>query len=558
MTGAELRLIVVIDTDRSKGENHINSDRCVLSDILTHSTAGLHLRRLSELNLPAEQKHLRFMKHTPPSLLAHPTFSRRCALQAGGLSLLGLGMPELQGLRAAGSADAVNASFGRAKSCIYIFLSGGLAQHESFDLKPQAPAEIRGEFTPIATQSSGLEICEHLPRLAVRSSRWSVVRSLTHPSNDHTRGHFFMLTGRSEVPVGFTGDRVAKPHDWPSIASVAGDAARRGLTVATASSSLPPAMVLPERLVHWSGGVIPGAYGGQMGPQRDPFFIEASPYGNPFWRGAYPEFTFANETKKAPATPDSRVYQAPSLTLPQGLDLGRLDARVSLLKGIDVQRQALEEAAAGRNYDQQRQAAIGLLADPHVRQAFDVTHADSATQERYGRNSFGWSLLMARRLVQAGVNLVQVNLGNNETWDTHGDAFPRLRDKLLPPTDRALSALLDDLHDSGMLDETLIVMAGEFGRTPKISTLPDSYPGPGRDHWGAVQSVFVAGGGTRGGAVVGASDRDGAYPVADPQTPESMAATIYHALGIPPSAAWYDGTNRPHQIYHAEPIAALI
>ncbi len=498
------------------------------------------------------------MKNSASSSLVHPTFPRRFALQAGALGLLGLGMHELRGLRGAESTDAVSASFGRAKSCIYIFLSGGLAQHESFDLKPQAPAEIRGEFTPIATQSPGMEICEHLPRLAARSSQWSVVRSLTHPSNDHTRGHYFMLTGRSDVPVGFTGDRVAKPIDWPSIASVAGDAARRGLTASGPPGSLPPAMVLPERLVHWSGGVIPGAYGGQMGPQRDPFFIEASPYGNPFWRGAYPEYTFANESKKPPAAPDARVYQAPSLTLPQGLDLGRLDARVSLLKGIDVQRRALEEAAAGRNYDQQRQAAIGLLADPKVRQAFDVTHADDATQERYGRNSFGWSLLMAHRLVQAGVNLIQVNLGNNETWDTHGNAFPRLKDKLLPPTDRALSALMDDLQHSGMLESTLIVMAGEFGRTPKISTLTESYSGPGRDHWGAVQSVFFAGGGTRGGTVVGASDRDGAYPVADPQTPESMAATIYHALGISPSAAWFDGTNRPHQIYHAEPIAALV
>ena len=490
-----------------------------------------------------------------PSLI-HPQFSRRVALQAGTLGLMGLGMHELPGLRAADSAPS-GTSFGRAKSCIYIFLSGGLAQHESFDLKPEAPAEIRGEFAPIATATPGMDICEHLPLLAQRSAQWSVVRSLTHPSNDHTAGHFFMLTGRSTPPPGFVGDRKARPSDWPAIASVAGDAARHGLTAEPASKYLPSAIVLPERLVHWSGGVIPGAYGGQMGPQRDPFFIEASPYGDPFWRGAYPEYTFANESKKPPAAADSRIYRAPSLTMPQGLNLTRLDARIALLKDIDCQRQALEDAAT-RNYDHQRQAAIGLLADPQVRQAFDVTQADGQTQERYGRNSFGWSLLMARRLVEAGVNLVQVNLGNNETWDTHGDAFPRLRDKLLPPTDRALTALMDDLNAAGLLDSTLIVMAGEFGRTPKISTLPASFFGPGRDHWGAVQSVFFAGGGLRGGTVVGASDRDGGYPVADPQTPESMAATIYHALGIAPDAAWHDGQNRPHQIYHAEPIAALI
>lgn len=489
-------------------------------------------------------------------LLAHPQFSRRVALQAGTLGLLGLGMHEMPPLRAAGLGKS-GTSFGRAKSCIYIFLSGGLAQHESFDLKPEAPAEIRGEFAPIATATPGMEICEHLPLLAKRSPQWSVVRSLTHPSNDHTAGHFFMLTGRSNTPPGFVGDRKPRPSDWPSIASVAGDAARHKLTAEPASEFLPSAIVLPERLVHWSGGVIPGAYGGQMGPQRDPFFIEASPYGDPMWRGAYPEFTFPNQSKNPPAAADTRIYRAPSLTMPQGLNLSRLDARVSLLKDIDRQRQELEDAAS-RNYDHQRQAAIGLLADPHVRQAFDVTQADAKTQERYGRNSYGWSLLMARRLVEAGVNLVQVNLGNNETWDTHGDAFPRLKDKLLPPTDRALTALMDDLQASGMLDSTLIVMAGEFGRTPKISTLADSFFGPGRDHWGAVQSVFFAGGGLRGGTVVGASDRDGAYPAADPQTPETMAATIYHALGISPSAAWHDGQNRPHQIYHAEPIAALI
>ena len=155
------------------------------------------------------------------------------------------------------------------------------------------------------------------------------------------------------------------------------------------------------------------------------------------------------------------------------------------------------------------------------------------------------------------MNLVQVNLGNNESWDTHGNAFPHLKDKLLPPTDRAVAALLDDLRDAGLLDSTLIVMAGEFGRTPKISLLPQHYKLPGRDHWGAVQSVFFAGGGVRGGNVIGASDKQGAYPVASPQKPENMAATIYQSLGIPATAAWLDAVDRPHHIYHGEPIAGL-
>jgi uncharacterized protein (DUF1501 family) len=177
---------------------------------------------------------------------------------------------------------------------------------------------------------------------------------------------------------------------------------------------------------------------------------------------------------------------------------------------------------------------------------------------RYGRNAFGWSLLMAARLVEAGVNLVQVNLGNNETWDTHGNAFPHLKEKLFPPTDRAVAALLDDLHERGLLDSTLIVMAGEFGRTPKVFGLPQHYKLPGRDHWGAAQTVFFAGGGVKGGRVIGATDKFGAYPATDPQTPENLAATIYSALGIPKVTMWPDTEGRPHHVYYGEPIRGLV
>lgn len=484
----------------------------------------------------------------------HPFVSRRTAVQAGAIGLLGLGVNHLSALRAAESVPAATPTgirAGSAKSCIYIFLSGGLSQHESFDPKPDAPADVRGEFQPIATRTPGIHICEHLPELARRSDEWAVVRSLTHPTNDHTAGHYYMLTGRSLPSPGFRGDRQPRPGDWPSIASLVGDA------LPARNHNLPPAIVLPERLVHWSGGVIPGAYGGMMGSKRDPFFVEASPYGNPFWRGAYPEFTFANETKKPPQEADSRIYQAPSITLAPGMTLDRLRGRTELLKSFDDQRRELERSATVQRYDEHRQSAVSLLSAPGVRQALDVTRAEEKIQERYGKNSFGWSLLMAFRLVQAGVNLVQVNLGNNETWDTHGEIFHRLRDKLLPPTERALGALLDDLRATGLFDSTLIVMASEFGRTPKLSTLPASFEKAGRDHWGAVQSVFFAGGGVRGGQVIGASDRIGAYPSASPQKPENMAATIYHALGIPATAAWHDEINRPHAIYYGAPIAEL-
>ena len=480
----------------------------------------------------------------------HPQISRRTAVQAGAIGLLGIGSNHLSPLRQA-AANAAPARERRAEACIYIFLSGGLAQQDTFDMKPQAPSEVRGEFQPIATATPGLQICEHLPMLAQRSQQWSLVRSLTHPSNSHTVGHYFMLTGRSVTSPGFKGDRVPRSSDWPAIASVVGDA------LPARNHNLPPAVVLPERLVHWSGGVIPGAYGGQMGRFRDPFFIEATNYGDPFWRGAYPEYTFFQLPKKDPKSATPTIYQAPNLRLPTDLNRRRIDHRLQLLNSLDQQQRAMERSANVVSYDQQRESAISLLASGEIRRAMDVKQVDAKTQERYGRNSFGWSLLMALRLVQAGVNLVQVNLGNNEAWDTHGDAFWRLREKLLPPTDRALAALLDDLQETGLLDTTLVVTGSEFGRTPKISHLAEHYKAPGRDHWGATQSVLLAGGGVTGGNVIGATDKICAYPVDQPQKPENFAATIYDALGIPPTAAWQDEFERPHQIYHGTPIPGL-
>jgi hypothetical protein len=465
-------------------------------------------------------------------------------LQAGSIGLLGLGLNHLAPLRALGAPDAAKAPT-KARTAVFIFLSGGLAQHDSFDMKPQAPDNIRGEFKPIRTATPGIEICEHLPLLAARSNRFALVRSLTHPSNDHSAGHHIMLTGRTQLPPGFSPNE-PRPTDWPSIAAVAGYAT-------AARNNLPPAVVLPEKLVHYSGRVIPGQFAGVMGRRQEPWFIEASPFHSTSY-GAYPQFQFDHQER---GNADKRVFQVPNLSLPQGVLERRFEGRLNLLAQIDEQRKQLEKATDRDTFDRYRQGAISLLADPKVRWAFDVTNAPEKEQERYGRNSFGWSLLMARRLVEAGVNLVQVNLGNDETWDTHGEAFPHLKDKLFPPTDRAVSALLDDLDENGLLETTLIVVAGEFGRTPKITHLPQYYKLPGRDHWGAVQTVFFAGGGVRGGTVVGSSDKIGAYPQSSPHTPEEMAATIYHALGIPPSAAWHDELDRPHHIYHGDPIRGL-
>jgi hypothetical protein len=355
-----------------------------------------------------------------------------------------------------------------------------------------------------------------------------------------------MLTGRTPAPPGFS-PNAPKRTDWPSIAAIV------NFVTHSRSDNLPPAVVLPERLVHNTGRVIPGQFAGLMGSHRDPWFIEASPFHNKSY-GAFPQYQFDHQER---GDKDERTFQAPNLSLPQGIDPPRFSGRTSLLANLQQQRAALDQAASTGTFDRLREGVISLLTDEKVKYAFDVTKADDKIQERYGKNSFGWSLLMARRLVEAGVNLVQVNLGNNESWDTHGEAFPHLKEKLLPPTDRALSALLDDLAASGLLESTLIVIAGEFGRTPKITHLPQHYKLPGRDHWGAVQTVFFAGGGVCGGTVIGSSDRIGGYPASDPQTPENMAATIYQALGIPATAAWHDEADRPHNIYYGEPIAGL-
>jgi len=470
-----------------------------------------------------------------------PSLTRRTMLQAGTVSLLGLGTNHLHALEDSSLFE------GSAKSIIYIFLSGGLGQQDSFDMKPEAPENIRGEFLPISTATPGVHICEHLPQLAKRSQHWSLIRSLTHPYNEHSEGHHVMLTGRTLKPPSFQATK-PMPDDWPSMASIIGDQL-------PSQNNLPPAVVLPEQLKHRTGRVIPGQFAGQMGSKRDPWFIDASPY-NSVTYGAFPEYEFHHARGKENNT--RLRFEAPNLTLPSELNFRRIDRRMNLLGQLENQRKTLDRDASTRSFDRYREGAISLLTDQRVRSAFDVTQADDNTQDRYGRHSFGWSLLMAKRLVEAGVRLVQVNLGNNETWDTHGNAFPSLKNFLFPPTDQAVSALLDDLAESGLLDETLIVMAGEFGRTPKVFGLPQHYKHPGRDHWGAAQSVFLAGGGVVGGRVIGSTDRQGGHPASDPQTPENLAATIYQCLGIPETAAWKDDLGRPHHIYHGKSISGLL
>jgi hypothetical protein len=269
----------------------------------------------------------------------------------------------------------------------------------------------------------------------------------------------------------------------------------------------------------------------------------------PLGNGACPHcFRFdGTPFQHEPAT----IFETPSLTLPGG-GADRLRGRVGLLEAIEEQRRGLDQGAAGERLDRHRQQALTVLNDPRTREAFAVERADERTLERYGRNKFGLSLLMAYRLVEAGVSLVQVNLGKNSSWDTHRRNFVNLRDNLFPYFDRSVSALLDDLADSGLLRDTLVIVTGEFGRTPRINR------DAGRDHWGSVMSLLLAGGGIQGGRVIGATDRLGAQPTADRQTPENLAATLYAALGIPHDTTWHDTDGRPYELYRAHPIPGLM
>jgi hypothetical protein len=481
--------------------------------------------------------------------MAAHSIARRSILKAGAIGAFGLDVANVSNLLAAEKTQDKKTE-SRAKSVLFIFLSGGLSQIDSFDMKPEAPAEIRGEFKPVATKTPGIQYCEHLPKLAAHSDKIALVRSVTHGSNEHNEAHTIMLTGRSELPPGYN-EKKPQSTDWPSIASIT------GRLVPSRSRSLPASIVVPQRLLNMNqGGVVtPGQFGGQMGPQFDPWFVEASPYRSGDVKGAYPDFAYRRRTESL--VKDNSQFLAPVLKLPEGLTTNRLARRAEMLSSLESQRRQLERHASAQRLDRFRQSAVSLLTDQKVQHAFDVVDADEKTATRYGRNLFGWTLLMAKRLVETGVPLVQANLGNYNTWDLHGGIFQMSKDWLYPPADQAISALLSDLSESGLLDETLVVIAGEFGRTPRIFTLPRVYKTAGRDHWGAVQTVLFAGAGVQGGSVVGSSDRIGAYPDSSPQRPEDFAATIYHALGLPRTASWPDADGRPHFIYHGQPITSL-
>ena len=477
------------------------------------------------------------MHHPTPRSFTHPEFSRRSALQAGSIGLMGLGMSDLSMLRATNTPNRQPA----AKSVIFIFLTGGISHQDTFDMKPDAPDSVRGEFQPIATQTPGLQICEHLPLLAQRTQQYALVRSVGTDSNAHEFACHMLLTGRQDLPPGFNLNNIPNPNEWPSIPSL--------VTYTTRGrNNLPPAIVLPEPSVNEANRVRPGQYAGRLGPRWESWHVDIAakcPKGN----GACPDcFRFDNSPFEHAA---NSVFSTPMLTLPDGGSL-RLSNRINLLESIELQQRNLEEASEGQRLNRHREQALSVLADPRTHHAFDVENAPAKLVDRYGKNKFGLSLLMSYRLIEAGVNLVQVNLGKNSSWDTHRGNFVNLKQNLLPYTDRAVSALLDDLSSSGLLDDTLVVMTGEFGRTPKINK------DAGRDHWGPVMTVLLAGAGVQGGNVLGASDKIAAYPTRDRQTPENLSATIYNALGISQTMKWTDFDGRDYALYRGNPIPGLM
>jgi Protein of unknown function (DUF1501) len=452
---------------------------------------------------------------------AHPHrigISRRELLHVGYSGLLGIGLPSLLAQQAfCVEANRAGGKPSRGpKSVILVFLSGAPSHLDTFDLKPDAPPEIRGEFKPIATSVPGVQISEHLPRLAARADKYALVRSLSHRENNHLVATHHVLTGHAQPGAFF--DKVASRDDWPSYASARAYLHPR-------NDGLPTGVNLPTYLMEgpltW-----PGQHAGFLGPKHDPWQITRDP--------------------------NAADFRVESLRLAPGIEVGRLRDRGALLAQVNQQQRQFDDLAACRRLSDQQQLAFSVLTSGKITHAFEMDREPLLVRERYGRHAFGQSLLLARRLVEAGVPVVQANMGIVQNWDTHGDNFGRLKRQLLPPLDQGVSALLDDLELRGLLEDTLVLMLGEFGRTPKISGSP-----PGRDHWASCFFGLFAGAGVRGGQVIGRSDKIGAYPKTTPYAPDDVGATVYHVLGVDPATEVRDRQNRPVQLNSGTVMSAL-
>ena len=458
--------------------------------------------------------------------------TRRELLRLGGLTTMGLTMTDLARLRArAGSGTAAQH---RANSCVFIFLFGGPSHIDLWDMKPEAPAEIRGEFRPIDTAVPGIRLCEHLPMLAQRMGLFCLLRSMTHQMPVHGPACSELYTGRPYFGPPVTDQ--ATPEDWPSVAAMV-QRYRRD------RAGWPPSIVIPW-FTQFAGQDKPiaGQTGGRMGETFRPFLVKGDP--------------------------SHRDFEVPGLRLPEGLPLHRAGARYALLRQLeDAARLAQRQGTGPEAFRNHYETAFAMLSDARAARAFDLAREPGSVRERYGPHKFGQSLVLARRLVEAGIALVTVNW-DDETfndkvspfWDTHNHNFPALKDRLAPRFDRAFSAFLEDLNQRGLLETTLVVVSGEFGRTPRIGQFVQNAmtEKTGRDHWPHAFTGLLAGGGVRGGQVYGATTRNGGYVKDNPVSPADLSATILHHLGIDPTQEYWDHFQQiPRKLSEGKPLRNL-
>lgn len=445
------------------------------------------------------------------------------------LGISGFSLPQILALRSATEASGVasaNRGFGRAKSCIVLFAWGGLSHHDTFDLKPNAPANIRTRFREIPTDIPGTRVSEHLPRFAKMMKHWALVRSVHHNSPSHRSGAYWNLTGHE--PPNPTGNWPATRDDWPSLGSMIWQALGDG------HGAIPGAVALPYTL--YDGGTANGQDGGFLGLVRDPAVIRPN--------SSTPLKMYGGRS------PTSGHVQ---LELPEQVDLQRLERRRSLIKGFE--NSSTGNPNEGQATIRLRETALDMLLDPKVSDAFDIEQEPTHLRETYGMHICGQSALMARRLTETGIPVATVycaagdlNGSKGDHFDTHANNFNRLKDNMLPPLDQTAYALIEDLRQRGRLDETLVVLLTEFGRTPKINGAA------GRDHYPNCYTVAFAGGGIQGGQSYGKSDSMGAHPADKPCSPADLHATIFHALGIDPRHTIPARDGRPLPMCDGNPL----
>ncbi|MCE9524492.1 MAG: DUF1501 domain-containing protein [Planctomycetales bacterium] len=450
--------------------------------------------------------------------------SRRELLQIGGLAMTGLTLESLmeRSARAESQAAPRPKSFGAAKNCIILYLSGGPPQQDMWDLKPDAPADIRGEFGTIETSLPGVRVGEHLPLSSKLMHKVAQIRSMYHSHNDHARGSYWMFTGYpylGSVPDANNMSRQDMPHMGSCISKIAPG---KGL--------LPFAMVPPR--MDGAGGRRVGQFAGLLGPKYDPLL----PGGDP----------------------NDDDYKLEQLPLAPNLEPEIVRRRLKLVEQLDGQVDYLRQTSLAESLKDNQSKALSVVSSDAVRKAVDLSSADRAQRERYGRNQFGQSVLLGRRLLEAGTRLVQCNWQRSQgkngfAWDTHWNNFSACKEDLIPPFDRAFHALMTDLEETGQLAETLVVVAGEFGRSPKV-TLKNG----GREHWPDCYTVLFAGAGIKEGQIYGSSDKIGAYPADNPTTPADFVATIYHLLGIDPHREEHDQLNRPFALSKGNAVQAIL